>query len=80
MRHRAGIGLSEQSDALVIIVSEESGAISVALDGMLKRHLSGPKLDEILHQELIVQEASKSGWQKFAENLTKVFRVGRDEQ
>ena len=40
MRHRAGIGLSEQSDAVVVIVSEETGAISMAVDGMLKRHLS----------------------------------------
>lgn len=80
MRHRAGIGLSEQSDALVIIVSEESGSISVALDGMLKRHLSGERLNEILHQELIVQEASKSGWQKVVVNLLKIFGVGRNEE
>ena len=80
MRHRAGIGLSEQSDAVVIIVSEESGAISVALDGMLKRHLSGPKLDEILHEELIVEEAGKGGWQRFAEILTKGLRGNRDEE
>ena len=80
MRHRAGIGLSEQSDAVVVIASEESGAISVALDGMLKRHLSGPKLDEILHEELIVEEAGKGGWQRFAEILTKGFRGNRDEE
>ena len=35
MRHRAGIGMSEHSDAVVVIVSEETGSISVAMDGML---------------------------------------------
>ena len=38
-RHRAGVGMSEASDAVVVIVSEETGTISVAVDGMLKRHL-----------------------------------------
>ena len=53
MRHRAGIGLSEQSDAVVVIVSEESGSISVAIEGMLKRHLSDSTLEKILRSELV---------------------------
>ncbi|MDR2501751.1 MAG: diadenylate cyclase CdaA, partial [Oscillospiraceae bacterium] len=40
MRHRAGIGVTERSDAISVVVSEETGAVSVAVDGMLKRHLS----------------------------------------
>ena len=80
MRHRAGIGLSEQSDAVVIIVSEETGSISVALDGMLKRHLNPERLDEILHQELIRQEVVKTGWQKFTEYATNLFKGKRDEK
>ena len=56
MRHRAGIGLSEQSDAVVIIVSEETGAISVAIDGMLKRHLHSATLERLLRSELINEE------------------------
>ena len=52
MRHRAGIGMSEQSDAVVIIVSEETGSISVAVDGMLKRHLTKPTFEKILQNEL----------------------------
>ena len=53
MRHRAGIGMSERSDAGVVIVSEETGAISVAVDGMLKRHLSTETVETLLRKELI---------------------------
>ena len=56
MRHRAGLGLSEASDAIIVIVSEETGAISVAIDGMLKRHLSSQSLEKILSGALIGEE------------------------
>ena len=59
MRHRAGIGLSEQSDAVVVIVSEETGSISVAIDGMLKRHLTAATLERLLRAELIVEDSGK---------------------
>lgn len=58
-RHRAGIGMSEQSDALVVIVSEETGSISVAVDGMLKRRLSGETFEAILRNELLPHEPRK---------------------
>ena len=51
-RHRAGVGMSEASDAVVVIVSEETGTISVAVGGMLKRHLAPQTLDKLLHTEL----------------------------
>lgn len=56
MRHRAAIGMSEHSDAVVAIISEETGAISIAVDGMLKRHLSPETFEKILRNELIVEE------------------------
>lgn len=56
MRHRAGIGMSEHSDAVVAIVSEETGAISIAVDGMLKRHLSPETFEKILRNEIIIEE------------------------
>ncbi len=51
-RHRAGVGMSEASDAVVVIVSEETGTISVAVGGMLKRHLAPQTLDKLLRNEL----------------------------
>ena len=53
MRHRAGIGMSEHSDAVVVIVSEETGSISVAVGGMLKRHLMTETLEQLLRNELL---------------------------
>ena len=53
MRHRAGIGISENSDAVVDVVSEETGSISVAINGMLKRHLSPDTLEQLLRRELM---------------------------
>ena len=56
MRHRAGIGMSENSDAVVVIVSEETGSLSVAIGGMLRRHLMPETLENILRNELMPQE------------------------
>ena len=47
-RHRAGIGISENSDALVIIVSEETGVISMAENGRLTRFLDGKQIEKTL--------------------------------
>ena len=65
MRHRAGIGMSENSDAVVVIVSEETGSISVAIGGMLKRHLKPETLENLLRNELLPQEDSGADKQKF---------------
>jgi len=48
MRHRAGIGVTEDSDAISLIVSEESGEISIAFNGILRRDIEKDKLREIL--------------------------------
>ena len=58
-RHRAGLGISEATDAVTIIVSEETGTISVAVGGMLKRHLAPQTLERLLRNELCPEEPEK---------------------
>ena len=64
-RHRAGIGMSENSDAVVVIVSEETGTISVANGGMLKRHLKAETLENLLRNELLKPEDTETQKQRF---------------
>lgn len=60
-RHRAAIGMSEATDAVVVIVSEETGTISVAVNGMLKRHLAPKTLEKLLINELAPQTEEDAG-------------------
>ena len=70
MRHRAGIGMSEASDAVVVVVSEESGSISVAVEGILKRHLTEETFERILKNELLQdQEEKQSKLRTIAQNV-----------
>lgn len=70
-RHRAGVGVSEVSDAVVVIVSEETGTISVAVGGMLKRHLAPQTLERLLLNELAPAEENRKK-RPFGELLDKV--------
>ena len=76
MRHRAGIGMSEHSVAVVAIVSEETGAISIAVDGMLKRHLSPETFEKILRNEIIIQEELTT--EKKKKSLLDFFKVKKN--
>ena len=72
-RHRAGVGMSEASDAVVVIVSEETGTISVAMGGMLKRHLAPQMLTKLLQQELCpdADEETSQSLRRKLEKLSK---------
>ena len=59
-RHRAGVGMSEATDAVVVIVSEETGVISVAVGGILKRHLAPETLERLLRNELCHELAQQN--------------------
>lgn len=68
-RHRAAIGLSENSDSVVVVVSEETGIISVAVDGVLMRGFTADSLREKLNQ-LLISELNQSQ-KKFYRNNKK---------
>ena len=78
MRHRAGIGMSENADAVVVIVSEETGSISVAIGGMLKRHLKPETLANILRNELLPQEVGEDKPKFRLMNLLRAGSTGGD--
>lgn len=59
-RHRAAIGMSEQSDAIIVVVSEETGAISVAKEGRLHRDLSDGELRDLLSKNLLLTQAEET--------------------
>lgn len=79
-RHRAAIGMSENSDAIVIVVSEETGQISVADDGILTRNYTAKSLERLLRAVLIPQD--KDNWRNKTIKLPFLRRrnTGKQEQ
>ena len=73
-RHRAGIGITENSDALVFIVSEETGIISKAEDGRLERKLTADRIGEILDQVYIVAKKDS-----LPDRISRMLRGGNKD-
>ena len=73
-RHRAAVGMSESSDAIVVVVSEETGAISVAERGTLKRNISDGDLREILMKNFIKVDDKETS------KIKKILRGGKNEK
>lgn len=72
-RHRAGIGITEKSDAVTFIVSEETGIISYARDGKLERYLDDKTVEKIL-MEIYLVEGNMSSFKETKERFDKKIR------
>lgn len=72
-RHRAAIGMSESSDAIVVVVSEETGMISVAEKGVLNRGISGGDLREILTKSFVKENDKENS------KIKKILRGNKNE-
>lgn len=68
-RHRAGLGICEVSDVLSVIVSEETGSVTLGRDGRLLRFLDAESLKEILEKELILEDEDKQSlWRRWSKS------------
>ncbi len=74
-RHRAALGMSEESDAAVVVVSEETGYISIVEKGRIKRDISSAELREVLQRLLIEKESAPSG--KLSAKITNLFKKNK---
>ena len=78
-RHRAGVGISEATDSVTVIVSEQTGKISVALDGSLERGLDGERLKTRLKEFAAINEMDEKKDKK-EKKTKKATRVTKKER
>lgn len=73
-RHRAGIGITENSDAITVIVSEETGVISMAQNGNLTRFLEGKRIEKILLNMYLEEEVANN----LPDRIVRLFTGGKN--
>lgn len=76
LRHRAAIGLSEQTDALLVVVSEETGSISVSLDGVLFRDLTTDELRKKLEIVFVPEQQDEEDIQEQSDGEDDIATSG----
>lgn len=75
LRHRSAIGVTEDSDAIAIVVSEERGSISIAHNGRIIRNLDAKRLKAVLHA--FHQPALERAWPRWIARTRQMLKVGR---
>lgn len=78
-RHRAALGISEVSDAIVLIVSEERGDVSLAVKGKLSKNIKDFQIERLL-RHYFAGEQVVTGWKEFRRKLANIFWVKKIEQ
>ena len=85
-RHRACLGIAENSDAIAVVVSEETGIISMAKNGVLIRHFDRQSLytrliDEMIPKEPVTEKAKTiDGWKEQVQRLVERVTKGKEEE
>lgn len=80
LRHRAGLGISEASDAIAVVISEETGSISIAHNGQMIRRLDSERLENILKAFFQPNESDANIFELILRPIRDIFSVKQNEE